>query len=92
MPEEFSILNKCSERGIWSNQNFSSPKSTGFERGIFMNRITLWKLNPRLHRDWNDFLCMVTCGGKFEGGEFLVPELGLKFKCVIVFVYLESLN
>lgn len=57
-----------------------------------MNRITLWKLNPRLHRDWNDFLCMVTCGGKFEGGEFLVPELGLKFKCVIVFVYLESPN
>ena len=76
-PEEFSRLSTVAKRAGWTTKNFSEDT---YEAGIFLNRVTLWKLDARLHVDANDAFCAISCGGNFTGGELLLPDLHLKFK------------
>lgn len=48
--------------------------------GMWMLRVTLWKLQTAVHRDINDELCLLFCVGEFEGGEGIFPDLKLKVR------------
>lgn len=48
--------------------------------GLFLLRVTLYKLQTSLHRDPKDLICVLFCGGEFEGGKALFPDLNVKFK------------
>ncbi len=79
-PYEFHLLLNSYNRGRWTTQRIDKD---GFEGGIWFNRVLLWKLQCSVHKDVNDFLCAITCGGYFVGGEFLAPDLKMKFRSVL---------
>ncbi len=76
-PDKFGDLKLSADRARWTSKNFTA---NSFEGGVFMNRVTLWKLNSRLHRDLKDLLCVIACGGNFTGSELLVLDLRMKFR------------
>ena len=52
--------------------------------GPMLGRALLWKLQVGVHRDVKDYLCIIFNSGKYTGGAALFPDLGMKFKYVMV--------
>ena len=89
-PDEFEDLKCSADRGRWTIQ---PPDDLGYEGGIYLNRVTLWKLQCDNHRDRKDYLCAITCSGDFEGGFLLIPDLGLKLRLVfLLYLSLPTVN
>lgn len=78
-PQEFAMLKLSQHRGGWTTRPYNDQ---GYEGGVFLNRVALWKLGCLLHKDCSDMLCATCCGGSFIGGEAIFPDLGLKFRYV----------
>lgn len=77
-PKEYAELKVSSERGKWVKEYL--PAGTKLNGGVFLGRVTLYKLQTALHMDGGDYLCVSFCGGDFEGGEGLFPDLKMKFR------------
>ena len=75
-PTMFRRLKTVSDRGHWVTTNYDQK---GYEAGLFLNRITLYKATAEMHTDHRDGFCVTCCGGNFSGGELVLPDVGLKF-------------
>ncbi|TCD65769.1 hypothetical protein EIP91_002208 [Steccherinum ochraceum] len=93
MPDEFAALQETGRKARWIRERLLERRVAAGEKwakmegcspyiseGIFMNRVTLYKLQTSLHRDKKDYLCVIFCAGEFIGGEGLFPDLGVKLK------------
>lgn len=83
-PDEFVKLKRSHQRGGWTTRPFDKD---GYEGSIFLNRVTLYKLGCLCHKDPNDLLCAISCGGRFIGGELIAPDLGMKFRYFFKFSF-----
>lgn len=83
-PEEYKELRLSCRRANWATKNWDTndPEKDELadEAGIFMNYVSLWKLTAEMHRDWNDYFCVIFCNGNFTEGEAVFPDLNLKFR------------
>ena len=80
-PEEYVTLKESYERGHWVKEHL--PAGTRLSGGIFLGRVTLYRLQTAIHRDRLDTICVAICAGRFEGGEGIFPDLWLKFRCAV---------
>ncbi|THH26863.1 hypothetical protein EUX98_g7328 [Antrodiella citrinella] len=76
MPKDFKRLKKAFDRANWIQDILEEGENVG--GGIFVGRVTLYKLQTHLHRDLGDTICAITCVGQFKGGEAIFPDLDLK--------------
>ena len=68
-PAEYARLKKSADAGRWY---------TDTEAACTLGLATVWKLLVGLHLDPSDKeLCMIVCGGKFNGGNLYLPDLNL---------------
>ncbi|TCD60051.1 hypothetical protein EIP91_010838 [Steccherinum ochraceum] len=90
-PDEHKKLKESFENGHWVSTEYPAYAK---KSGIFLGRVTLWKLQTSLHRDAKDVLCVIFCCGKFQGGELILPDIGLKFRYepgTVVIFYSQAL-
>jgi hypothetical protein len=68
-PAEYARLKKSADAGRWY---------TDTEAACTLGLATVWKLLVGVHLDPCDKdLCMIVCGGKFNGGNLYLPDLNL---------------
>jgi len=68
-PAEYELLKKSADAGRWY---------TDTEESCTLGLATVWKLQVGLHNDPHDWeLCLIVCGGKFNGGRLYLPDLNL---------------
>lgn len=70
-PEYYTKYSKAFEAGVWVKE----------DKGPWIGRVIVWKLQVSLHRDGLDegpALCF-PCGD-YKGGELCLPDLGAKLK------------
>lgn len=83
-PVEYEKLRLSCRRANWATKNWDTndpaKDELADEAGIFMNHVSLWKLTAEMHRDWNDYFCVIFCDGKFSDGQAVFPDLNLKFR------------
>ena len=79
-PEETRILKQTYKRGgDWVRPLLDNGAIVPFQSdGMWMLRVSLWKLQTACHRDVKDLICLLFCMGEFEGGEAILPDLKLK--------------
>ena len=65
-PEMYEILRPTFKRGNWVGKEVDG-ESIG-DGGLFLGRVTLWKLQTGLHLDVSDSFCVMFCQGDFHGG------------------------
>ncbi|KAH8078732.1 hypothetical protein BXZ70DRAFT_911155 [Cristinia sonorae] len=75
-PKLYPKLKVSFERGHWVEEELGHTAAGG----VFLGRVTLYKLQTQLHRDVGDVLCAIFCAGAFEGGEAIFPDLNLKLQ------------
>ena len=80
-PKLYPRLKAAFRRGNWVPQILKRyVPSDNIADGVFLVRVTLFKLQTALHRDINDTICAIFCSGDFEGGAALFPDLNLKLR------------
>ncbi|TCD66602.1 hypothetical protein EIP91_001159 [Steccherinum ochraceum] len=77
-PEHFEDLEESADRGQWVKSHL--PAGARMKSGVFLGKVTLYKLQTVLHKDNLDLLCVATCAGRFVGGEGIFADLGLKIE------------
>ncbi|KAH8074945.1 hypothetical protein BXZ70DRAFT_911532 [Cristinia sonorae] len=74
-------LKKTYERASWVDKILKALCLPGcLPGGPNIGRVTLKDLQTVLHHDDIDEMCVVFSVGKYKGGEFLLPDLCMKFK------------
>jgi hypothetical protein len=74
-PTEYALLKRPADAGRWY---------TDTEESCTLGLCTIWKLQVGLHLDPSDWeLCIITCGGTFNGGRLSLPDLNLYLVWVI---------
>lgn len=89
-PEEHAKEKEAYKAGHWVGSqtmdlgglNWRGPIPKN-RTGWALGRVTLYKLHSAIHRDTRDSWCCIMSSGKFDGGEGLFPDLGLKLRCVL---------
>ena len=78
-PELYVPLKRAYNRGAaWVKSKL--PPGSRVADGVFLGRVTLYKLQTQMHRDELDLLCAIFCAGEFDGGEAIFPDLNAKLK------------
>jgi len=73
-PKEYAILSRSAAAGRWY---------TDLDTGCFLGLATVWKCQVGVHLDKKDWeLCVITCGGNYNGGHLYLPDLDLCLACV----------
>ena len=71
-PAEYAQLKKSADAGRWY---------TDTQESCTLGLATVWKLQVGLHLDPYDWeLCLIVCGGKFNGANLYLPDLNLCLK------------